>query len=243
MIPLLLALPLALGTADCDYERTIRTRIPAADVRGVRVLAGAGGLTVTGAPGDEVVAVGRVCASHEALLADAALLGERVGGDAVVEVRLPRTGGHGESVRMDLAVEMPARLAADITDSSGAMHVRGIGGARIDDSSGEIEARDIRGPLDIRDSSGEIRLAEIVGSVRINDSSGDIVIRNVAGSVLIEEDSSGGIEAVHVTGDVIVRRDSSGGIDVRDIGGDFVVERDGSGGIRYVDVRGRVRVP
>ena len=241
-LALLIALPVALAGQDrCEVRREVDRQLDASGLEGVLIAAEAGALEVVGADVDRVRVRGVLCASDEDMAADARLVLERRQDAAWIEADLP-DGGWRDYVRMDLTVEMPRSLAADIEDSSGEISVRDIAAARIDDSSGGIAVRDVPGSLIIDDSSGEIVL-ENVGSVELEDSSGEIEIRGVAGSVLIIEDSSGSIEIRDVTGDVRIREDGSGSIEVIGVGGDFILEDDGSGSVRYRDIQGRVSVP
>ncbi len=238
---LLAILPMALPAQQCDVRREVEKQLDATGLEGVLIAAEAGSLEVVGADVDRIRVRGELCASDEATAADAVLIVERRQGAAWIEADLP-SGGWRAYARMDLRIEMPRSLAADIQDSSGDMYIEGIAAARIDDSSGGIEVRDVPGSLIIDDSSGEILLAN-VGDVELEDSSGEIEISGVSGSVLITEDSSGEIDIRDVTGDVRIIDDGSGSIVVVDVGGDFTVNDDGSGSIRYRNIQGRVSVP
>jgi hypothetical protein len=238
---LLAALPLSAAAQDCDVRREVEKQLDATDLEGVLIEAESGSLEVVGADVDRIRVRGVLCASDGETAADALLIVERRQGAAWIEADLP-DGGWRDYARMDLMVEMPRSLAADIEDSSGAIYVEGIAAARINDSSGGIEVRDVPGSLIIDDSSGEIVL-EDVGDVEIEDSSGEIEIYGVNGSVLITEDGSGEIDIRDVTGDVRIEEDGSGSIEVVGVGGDFILEDDGSGSVRYRDVQGRVEVP
>lgn len=124
-----------------------------------------------------------------------------------------------------LSVSGIAQLA-DITDSSGELHVADVGSVRLRDSSGDIEVRQVRGDVEV-----------------VLDSSGDMRIANVDGAVKVDQDSSGGIRIEDVKGSVLVSSDSSGDIHARRIGGDFTVNEDSSGSIGHEGVRGKVTTP
>lgn len=240
----LLLLPGALAAQDCDVRRELEQQLDAADLDGVLIEAHAGSLEVVGADVDRVRVRGVVCASDDDLAAESRLVVERRRDAAWIQADLPEAGGlWGRSyVRMDLAVEMPRSLAADIEDGSGSTTVREIAAVRLDDGSGGIDVRDIAGAVIISDGSGEVRV-ERVGSLEIDDGSGEIEVWDVRGSVLVTEDGSGEIEIRDVAGDVRIAEDGSGSILVVGVGGDFIVEEDGSGSVRYQDVQGLVRVP
>lgn len=239
----LIALAAAVPAAgQCAHSRDVDASMDAGGLDAVLVFARSGSLEVRGSTTDRVRVTGHICASHEDLLADAELSVDRYHGSARIEAILPDTRWR-EYVRMDLVVEMPAALGAEIDDSSGSMEVTGIAYARIDDSSGAMTVERIGGDLEIDDSSGGIRVRDVAGNVRVDDSSGGIEIDGVRGGVVIEDDGSGEIDIRNVDLDVLVRDDGSGSIDVAYVGGDFTVQHDGSGGIRYREVKGRVDVP
>ena len=228
-----------------EDELTLSMAVGAGDA--LKLIAGSGSLEVTGVDGlREVRAVARACASHEEFLEELDLTAEMTGSGLVMETHHPdfsgRSGWGSRYARLDLRIEVPEGMVADIEDSSGEMILANLGALTIHDSSGEIEANSIQGPVWIDDSSGEIGLWDITGDVEIEDGSGEIEISGVGGIVTIR-DGSGEINVEDVEGDVRVVRDGSGSIEVDGVGGDFIVERDGSGSIHFDNVRGRVDVP
>lgn len=237
-----LAFGASVSAAQCAVSRDVNASLDAADLESVMVFARAGSLEVRGTDGNRIDVQGRLCASHEDLVDDAELTADSYRGRGRVEVRLPETRWR-EYVRMDLVVEIPARLGVDIDDSSGWLEVSSVAWASIEDSSGDLIVEGVAGDVTIDDSSGEIRVRDVGGNVRVDDNSGDIEIEDVRGGVVIEDDGSGGIDIRNVDLDVLVEDDGSGSIEVAYIGGDFTVEDDGSGGIRYREVQGEVRIP
>lgn len=228
----------------CDVSRDLERTVPADDVSRLTVLAGSGELRIEGhADLDEIVVVGRACASEEAYLEELTVSAEARDGGVTLETHYPDRSGWG-SVRasIDLVVLVPAGLAVDVDDSSGGIVVEGTGPLRIDDSSGSIRVADVRGSVVIDDSSGGIEVRGVEGELTLEDGSGGIELRAVTGTVRVR-DGSGSIEVVQAGADVIVESDGSGSIGVRDVAGSFRVERDGSGGIRHADVRGSVEIP
>jgi hypothetical protein len=235
------------GQSRCRFEaqRSLTASVSLGEL--LHVVAGSGSLEVVGVAGlDEVRASARACASHEDFLEELQLTSRMEGRNLYVETEYPdwsdRMGGGERYARLDLRVEVPEGMAADIRDSSGEMALSNLGDVVVDDSSGEIEAYGIQGNIRIDDSSGEITLRDVTGDVEIDDGSGEIDLSAVGGSVVID-DGSGEISVEDVEGSVRVARDGSGGIEVDGVGGDFVVERDGSGSIEFRNVTGRVDVP
>jgi len=252
------------GQSECRFETERSLTAPAGAVEELRLRAGSGYLEVVGVEGlREVRAVGRACASHEEFLSDIQLTSEMAGSTLVMETHHPNWSGWSGAnryARLDLRVEVPAGMAADIQDGSGEMTVSDLGSLTvedgsggvvitgiqgdltIDDGSGELEIRGVSGFVAVEDGSGEVVLEDVGSDVEIHDSSGELEIRGIGGSLTLY-DSSGEVNVQDVTGSVRVVQDSSGDIVVKNVGGDFIVERDGSGGIRFENVGGSVDIP
>ena len=237
------------GAQDADQCRHSADRSSNIAVSGARMLeleSGSGSVEIVGKAGLTHVHIrGKACASSADLLEETKLEVSREGGSIVVRANV-RDGKNNfswrnnEYARLDIIVEVPAGIAAEIRDGSGSLDISHLGAVRIDDGSGEITASDITS-LQIEDGSGEIRVSDVSGAVDIEDGSGEIELRNIGGNIDIE-DGSGEID-IRVARQGIRISDSSGSIDVADVGGDFVVANDGSGGIDYDNVRGRVDIP
>ena len=241
-----LLLPPAPASDDCAFQAERSARVDAAGASLLDLVHESGSLVVEGRPGLREVRIrATACASHRAYLDDLQVRAER-GGDAVrVSGAYPRIDGWGGDeeryARLDMVVEVPAGMPTAVEDGSGAMELSGLGALLVDDGSGPITLRDIRGPVEVEDGSGEVVMEGVTGDIVLDDGSGSEAIARVEGSVEVD-DGSGELTVTGVTGSVIVR-DGSGGIEVRDVGRDFRVLEDGSGGIRHSGVRGTVEVP
>lgn len=248
---------------DCGYTASRRVGHPASGISRVVIHADAGSLKVDGSAGvSQIVAAGTACTSDEDFLAGMTLTMRRSGSDLHITADIPdKTVLFGFfSARLDFAVSLPAGMAVVIDDDSGWMKVSNVGTTTIDDDSGAIEVRGVRGDLTIHDDSGAIEIDGVSGNVSVEDDSGELIVRNVTGSVEIEDDSggitvaqvgslrireddSGSIHVQNVKRDVAIDDDGSGSIDVADIGGNFTVGHKSSGGIEYARVSGKVRIP
>lgn len=245
-LPLALALALPLAgcidvfgdwAEECSVEEPRRASLDAAGATRLEIVAGAGSLSVVGAPAAASAEIrGTACAPDAERLAGIELRAERRGDTLYVETVFA------EDVpgqrRLSLEISAPAGLAVSIEDGSGAVEVRGFAAVAIDDGSGPIEVRDIGGDVAIEDGSGEITLAEIGGDATIEDGSGAIDVAGVRGSLRIDEDGSGGIDVRGVGRDVEIADDGSGGIEIEGVGGDVRIGEDGSGGIVARGVHG-----
>ena len=242
----LLALPLtALAwDLDCRYGADRKASVDTAGATRVEIMARAGDLTVRPASGPTLVAEGRACASNQDFLDQTQLHVRRQGDVVQVHVQVPdEMKGIGLLyATLDLTVSVPGNLPVEVTDSSGDTTLESVRVVKIQDSSGDISTRGLKGDVEIEDSSGDIRVEDTAGAVRISDSSGDIVIRG-ATAVHVPLDSSGDIDIERVSGDVRIDRDSSGDIRVAGVGGSLEVLADGSGEVRVTGVKGTVRLP
>ena len=261
---------LVAGTAlagwddDCRYTSGRRAVTPAAGVTKVIIRADAGSLTVNGQAGAaQITSQGTACTSDEDFLSSINLTLRRAGSVLHVEADIPeKTVVFGFfSARLDFEVTLPAGLPVEIEDGSGWIRASNTGAMTIDDDSGAIDVRNVRGPLVIRDDSGAVDVETVAGNVTIEDDSGEISVRDVTGDVDIEDDSgaitvtrvegslhirdddSGSITAREIRRDVVIDSDGSGAVEVADVGGRFVVGRKTSGAIDHVRVAGRISLP
>src|SRR6185503_17619990 len=116
-----LARPLAAD--DCRYQAPREERIDAAGLKTLHVIARAGSLRIEGRAGAATVEVhGTACAGRSSSLEQIRLRIDRSGATATVEALLPESfswrDDYGE--RLDLVLEVPAGLALDVEDGSGA---------------------------------------------------------------------------------------------------------------------------
>ncbi len=212
---------------DCEFtaERSANVAVASSDF--LDLIARSGSLVVEGRPGVAEVRIrGRACASSESLLERLVIETGRSGGRVRVDV--PEMDWDdsffgNRYASLDLVIEVPEGMAANIDDGSGEAEIRGVGPLRITDGSGELRLIDIRGDVTIDDGSGEVEIAQVDGDVIVEDGSGQLDIRDVTGSVTID--------------------DGSGSIAVSGVRGDFVVRDDGSGGISHDNVAGTVDIP
>jgi hypothetical protein len=229
---------------DCQYTARRRVATPTAGITKIVIHAESGSLEVTGTPGvTQIVADGTACTSDDDFLPRMTLSLRKVGSELHVDANIPdKTVVFGFfSARLDFAVTLPAGLPVSIEDGSGWTKVSNTGATSIDDGSGNLEVRNVRGPLVIHDGSGSIEVDTVNGDAKIEDESGELSVRNVSGSVEIE-DGSGAISVARIEGSVRIRDDGSGSIDVQNVRRDVQIDEDGSGSVEVVDVGGNFTV-
>lgn len=214
-----------------DHEEKQDLSLDAEGVEALKVRAGAGSLGVTGVEGASrivVVALIRVPAADvdeaRQIVDDHLILRlNRDGNAAELEGYFENAGSvWGSSPEVSLEVRVPTRLSLDIEDSSGSLEVRNVRGEiELDDGSGSIRLTDVGGRLSVRDGSGSIEIEGAGGDVAIVDGSGSITVARVGGSLTIE-DGSGSIAVSEVSGDLLVPEDGSGSLDFSKVAGRVV---------------------
>ena len=213
-----------------EYTAARTADVDARGARRLEVEGRSGTLRIEGVDGLSQVRVrGTARASRREWLDAIRLVARRDGDVVVVRADIPDWNtrddwSDGNNTRsLDLVLEVPRGMAADVVDGSGELEIRGVGALDLRDGSGEVEVEDV-GSARIEDGSGEVRVRGVRGDLRVNDGSGDILASGVRGSVTV---GSAG----------------SGSVDVRDVGGDFTIEEGRGRGVTYRDVRGQVRIP
>jgi len=245
------AAPLIIGTTayaqEAPYTAPRNASVDATGAKMVEVEAAGGILRVEGKPGlRQIQVTGTARASSPRLLNEIKLIAERRGDRVFIKADMPDDNGWRDddwSVGLDLVIQVPQGINADISDGSGDTKIFNVGALEATDGSGDFSVDGAAGSVRIKDGSGNLKIENVVGDVSVRDGSGDINVRNVSGSFVVEADGSGGIFATDVRGSVVVENDGSGEIEVNKVGRDFRVESKGSGNIDYSDVTGRVDIP
>jgi hypothetical protein len=221
--------------------------VNALGARVVEVEGSAGTLRVEGKAGlKEVQVTGTARASSQQYLNRIKLIAERRGDVVFIKADIPEENWRDDrnsSGALDLVIQVPQGMNADISDGSGDLKVLNVGSLEASDGSGDFAVTGAAGAVRITDGSGNLTIENVGGDVTVTDGSGDMEVRNVTGSFTVESDGSGSIYATDIRGSVIVQNDGSGQIDVNKIGRDFKVESKGSGSVDYTAVSGQVDVP
>jgi len=262
----LLALP-ALAQANepqCKASEPRELKLDLAGVRSVLFEVHHNDLHVQGTPGTAGSASGRACASSAERLKDLTVT-QRKAGDKLVVTLAKKNDGFwfgNTYAYQDIRASVPAGLPVELDIGSGDVDVVGVAALKVDTGSGDVKARDIKGPVTAKAGSGDIVLERIgalkVPSIGSGDfrarqvggpaevgviGSGDLELSDVGGAVKIDTVGSGDVEVRTVKGGVTVDTIGSGDLTVRDIDGDLVLRHKGSGDVNRSGVRGRVSVP
>lgn len=225
---------LAAVPAAAEHTEVIELELEAGAVERLQIETGAGPLEVTGLPDTDRIRVRAEIRFPDADAEEAAeIIAERLrltleqgiaGAELVAEFN--QTGWRaflGESPGMSLDVRVPERFSLEV-----------------EDGSGSIAIRDVRGDIDVDDGSGSLVLTNVGGTVSIDDGSGSIAIEAAGGDVVIE-DGSGSLSVRDVAGSLTVD-DGSGGVTINGVEGDLTVLDAGSGSLRFDNIGGEVEV-
>jgi len=228
-VALLAALPAA-----AQHTEVIELELAAEGIDRLEIETGAGPMEITGVPGADRIRVRAEIHFPDADAEEAAeILAEQVRltlerGVAAAELvaELRQTGWStfwDEHPTMSVDVRVPERFAVEVEDGSGSLAIR-----------------DVRGDVDVKDGSGSLVLTRVGGTVEIDDGSGSLAVQDAGGDVVID-DGSGSLSVRDVAGSVTVD-DGSGGITVTGVAGDLTVLDAGSGSLRFDDIGGEVDV-
>jgi len=243
------ATPFLIGSAasaQSPYSAPRNAVVDASGARSVEVEAAAGSLRVQGRPGlNQVKVTGTARSSSQQVLSRIRLIAERRGDVVFIKADMPDDDDRNwnDSAVLDLVIEVPQGLNAEVSDGSGEVEITNVGSLESSDGSGSLSVIGAAGSVHITDGSGDLTIENVGGDVTVQDGSGDIKVRNVTGSFIVESDGSGGIYATEVKGSVLVQNDGSGSIEVNRVGKDLRVESKGSGSIDYADVSGKIDIP
>lgn len=221
--------------------------VDAAGARKIEVEAAAGELRIEGKSGlTKVQVTGTARSSSQRILSEIRLIAERRGDVVFIKADMPdddwRSNSDNYDAALDLVIEVPQGMNADVADGSGNAKVLNVGDLEISDGSGDLTIVGA-GSVRVTDGSGELTIDNVRANVDVRDGSGDINVRNVSGSFTVETDGSGGIFATDIRGSVVVENDGSGEIEATGVGKDLRVENKGSGSVNYANVTGTVDIP
>src|SRR5205814_10655008 len=139
---------------------------------------------------------GTARASSPRLLNEIKLIAERRGDRVFIKADMPDDNGWRDddwSVGLDLVIQVPQGINADISDGSGDTKIFNVGALEATDGSGDFSVDGAAGSVRVKDGSGSLTIENVGGDVTVDDGSGDINVRNVAGSFIVETDGPGGI--------------------------------------------------
>jgi len=193
----------AHGQNSGDYSAPRNAVVDAAGARTVEVEAAAGSLRVEGKAGlRQVQVTGTARSSSQQMLSRIKLIAERRGDIVFIKADIPEEEWNNSyrdySASLDLVIEVPQGINAEVSDGSGDAKVLNVGALEASDGSGDFTIDGATGSVRVTDGSGNLRIENVGGDVTVSDGSGEIDVRNVTGSFTVETDGSGSIVATDV---------------------------------------------
>ncbi|MGS0682216.1 hypothetical protein ACVBIL_13750 [Shewanella sp. 125m-7] len=138
---------------------------------------------------------------------------------------------------IDLTIQVPSSMMLDIDDSSGDIEIKNVSAnIKVDDGSGDMWIKGGK-DLDIQDGSGSVDISNTTGKLTLEDGSGSITLSDIGGDTHID-DGSGDLSVHNVNGRVVID-DGSGDIDVDNTLGLSIIES-GSGDLSVDNINGAV---
>ncbi|GJQ30276.1 MAG: hypothetical protein HBSAPP03_21600 [Phycisphaerae bacterium] len=165
----------------------------------LNVVSDNGAITVTMAPGNEVLVTASIRAESQARLdAVTVNLDRREDGTLAVRVNWPE-GRRGPSEGADLEISLPDATGVTLKTSNGALTTRGLSGpADLQTSNGAVTVHGHTGHVTAKSSNGRIELYDVPSAVA-DTSNGRVMVRLTAsGEGPVELDTSNGAITLEV---------------------------------------------
>lgn len=204
----------AAGMLELDHQQR-ELVLESQDIEELIAETGAGSLEIIGVEGlTQIKLVADIYSNDDSKVI---LTLEKKANKAKLKADFEQESFNNYSPYIDLKLQVPAGLALDIDDGSGAilinkmtadikvkdgsgeLVIHGGNNVSIDDGSGAIEVTQLNGNLAITDGSGAITVTDIKGNITIDDGSGEIAVANVQNTVSIT-DGSGDINVINTKG-------------------------------------------
>jgi hypothetical protein len=111
-------------------------------------------------------------------------------------------------------------------------------GVAVDNTVGDVEAREVEGPFHAETGSGTILVSGCNGAVHADTGSGAVEVKNHTGPVHVDT-GSGAVRVMAVVGNVNVDT-GSGRVELEDVEGERILVDTGSGRVSLRQVRGEI---
>jgi DUF4097 and DUF4098 domain-containing protein YvlB len=105
--------------------------------------------------------------------------------------------------------------------------------------SGDVQARGIKGPVNLTCGSGDVALSDVNEQIQVSTGSGNISLANIAGAVRVTT-GSGGMSLENIHGEIRARA-GSGDLNISEPGADITVDTSG-GDVTITHASGDLRV-
>ncbi|MGA6163112.1 DUF4097 family beta strand repeat-containing protein [Amycolatopsis magusensis] len=136
---------------------------------------------------------------------------------------------------VDYDVVVPMGTAVTGHADSGAVVLTGVASADVSADSGNVEVRNVPGPVTVQASSGDITLADIGDAVKATANSGHITGTGIKGRVEADADS-GDVELTMAAAQEVRAQADSGNVEVTVPTGSYRVEGTSDSGNRDISI-------
>lgn len=149
----------------------------------------------------------------------------------LVRVALP-TGSHAKLTASSADIDTSGLLAsAEVTTSSGDVHVDHAGRAEIKTASGDVWCRAVDQDAAVQTASGDVAIETAGSRAQVSTASGDIHLQQVAGDLRVQsasgdlhvEDAGAGVVARAASGDIQLRAVRRGRVNAETASGDIAI--------------------
>ncbi|MGA7296417.1 MAG: DUF4097 family beta strand repeat-containing protein [Rhodanobacteraceae bacterium] len=151
------------------------------------------------------------------------------------QVRVYQGSDHGVPLHVDLQVQLPVGLQAQISNHVGSIHVQQINNSlSLKTDSGDISGSDLEGELAIDTGSGDSRISRQHGTLQMHTGSGDVTLKDIHGDTKVHT-GSGDIDGSGLHGGMVSIHAGSGDISLASLEGSLKLET-GSGDVTLSDL-------
>ncbi len=113
-------------------------------------------------------------------------------GHSLIQPDLDAVPGGGGNVRLDITLNVPQSVAADVTTQEGDVLLDGLNGSQtVVSNGGAVHLTNVQGTVVVEKSGGSTSVRQVKGSVQVSGSGGDVEITNVSGPVTVTGEFTG----------------------------------------------------
>jgi len=210
------------GSAPSHYDNQ-QLSLSATQLKSLKTHSEAGSLSIIGSDSVQTITVDAEIYAYDA--DDFTLTLQENGNRAELVAKASNSNNfqiNSAGPKINLTVTVPNNLDLIVDDGSGHIEIKDMkGNIDIDDGSGSIN---IHGGNDIiiEDGSGSITVNDTRGDLDIEDGSGEVNVKDIAGAVTID-DGSGSIN-VNGAGSLFIEESGSGGLDIKNVKGTVEID-------------------
>jgi len=228
----------------CEWSAVDTTIVDAAGLRHVTLRIPAGDVRLAGRPDiGHVRVIARRCGSRAELFDALDLDVRRTDAELDAGFELPTqlfSRTRGSIARIDLTVEVPARLSVEIENGLGEVEISDVDSVRIADSLDDIHVVRVARDVYVEAGPGDVTVTDVKGSALVAQSVGRVVVERVDGDVTLAEGHTGPVEIRGVRADATIGDGQAGDVRVDGVDGDLFLGRMTEGRLNAENVSGQI---